>query len=81
MSAKYFAKLQEFDKVKYSGQLSEHPIYHGFINRLKFAEPSDCSAAQFVLVMAIFTLLRLMNFKYNEDQHELKISLMPQFAC
>jgi len=78
MSVNHFPELQEeFDKVKNSGQLSDHPIYRGYIDKLKFAVPPDFPDAQFVIVIAVFTPLMLVNFEYNGKQHELKMP--PQY--
>jgi len=78
MSVKHFPELQaEFDKIKKSGQLSDHPIYRGYIDKLKFTVPPDFPDAQFVIVMAIFTPLMLVNFEYNGTPHELMMP--PQY--
>jgi len=78
MSVKHFPGLQEeFDKINKSNQLSDHPIYRGYIDKLKFAVPPDFPEAQFVIIIAVFTPLMLVNFEYNGKQHELKMP--PQY--
>jgi len=78
MSVRHLPEIQaEFDKINSSGQLSDHPIYRGYIDKLKFAVPPDFPDAQFVIIMAVFTPLMLVNFEYNGKQHELKMP--PQY--
>ncbi|MFX1253730.1 MAG: 4Fe-4S double cluster binding domain-containing protein [Promethearchaeota archaeon] len=74
MSVDRFRDLQEdIIKLKRENKLSDHEVYRRYIDELKFELPENFPEAKSVIVIAMFTKLRLLNFHLNGDKHEVML--------
>ena len=78
ISVSHLPELQEdIDKLRREGKLSDNEIYRSYIDSKKFKVPENLPDAKFIIILAIFTKLGLVNFHLNGKKHELMIP--PQY--
>jgi len=79
MSVKHLPELQDdIDQLKKTGKLSDNPTFQSYVANRKFAVPADFPDAKFIVLIAIFTPLMLVNFHYRGKKHEIMVS--PQYS-
>lgn len=78
VSVKHLPELQnDIDKLRSEGKLSDNEIYRSYIDSKKFKVPENLPNAKYIIILAIFTKLGLINFHLNGKKHELMIP--PQY--
>ena len=74
VSVKHLPELQDdIDKLRREGKLSDNEIYRSYIDSKKFEVPENLHDAKYMIIIAIFTKLGLVNFNLNGKIHELMI--------
>ena len=74
ISVVHLKKLQEdIDKLRYSGKLSDNKVYRSYIDTKKFEIPENIPNAKFIIVIAVFGKLGLVNFNLDGKKHEVMV--------
>ena len=74
ISIKHFRELQsDIDRLYREGKLSENETYRKYLSTKKFKIPEEFPSAKFVIILAIFSKLGLVNFYLDGKKHEIMI--------
>ncbi len=74
VSVDHLDQMQEdIDKLRRAGKLSDNEVYRSYIDSKKFEVPENFPNAKFIVILAIFSKLGLVNFYLNSKKHEVMI--------
>ncbi len=78
VSTDHLEELQGFiDGLKRDGRLSDNETYLSYLSELKFEAPESLPDARYIIILAFFNRLMLVNFLLDGEKHE--VMLPPQY--